>query len=214
MLQRFSAALKKSNRRRSLGEGVAFENLQPVTAQILAWRNERVSLQAIAERLASEHGIATSAGSLSRYLTVLQRAPRPEPDLVRPPPIAKPLPPISPAAVTDADTTALLADILEDVEGARAETRDVLQMVAGKVNAASADVVELEKAMIQLRQDLTGQIAKLAVAAPAPAPVVAIGKVSGSTLVKIWIRAAIVTFIAWAGIAGFLVLLLNETRGG
>ncbi|MEL6621527.1 MAG: hypothetical protein AAFQ11_01460 [Pseudomonadota bacterium] len=98
---------------------MAFEALLPHKSTILEWRDERLTLARIADRLASEHGVRTTPGTLSRFL----RETSPKHGLREGNAEER--------SVIDALT--LLTEVLAEIRGRGEEQRKAVEYLAGQV---------------------------------------------------------------------------------
>ena len=105
----------------------AFDNLQPVKPQILAWREENLTLAQITDRLAREHSISTSPGSLSRFLREVspKTAPRAANGMAR----------------DTIDTLTVMTELLAEIRGRGDEQRMAAEYLAGQVRILT-EVIE------------------------------------------------------------------------
>lgn len=106
---------------------MAFENLQPHRHRILEWRKKGLTLGQVAHRLKTEHGVPTSAGTLSRFL----RQAGPDGALQTP----------TPEQRQTIDTLTLLTEILAEIRGRGDEQRMAIEHLAGQVRILT-EVVE------------------------------------------------------------------------
>lgn len=95
---------------------MAFENLQPHRPAIIEWRKEGLTLGQVAERLQRKHSIATTPGTLSRFLRDGEGRAQLAPD-VR-------------SAV---DLLTLLSEIHGEVRGRGDEQRMAIEHLAGEL---------------------------------------------------------------------------------
>lgn len=111
---------------------MAFENLKPHRELIEKAKGEGKSLAEIAELLAGRN-VATTPGTLSRFLKDIGSPYRPR-ELTR-------------DEHARVDQTVLLTEIFAEVQGAKEESRAVIERLAGKVAMMSATIEELEKSL-------------------------------------------------------------------
>lgn len=112
---------------------MAFENLKDHRGFIEDLKKEGRTLAQVAERLADEKSVTTTPGTLSRYLASIGSPYR-----------QRELSPQEHAAV---DQTVLLTEIFAEMQGAKEESRAVIEHLAGKVAVLTATVEEFEKAL-------------------------------------------------------------------
>lgn len=209
---------------------MAFENLRPHEAFILGLIEEGRTLSQVVDTLEGRHGVRTTPGTISRYVTSLKPVRRKPPAKEAQPTLfMQPEPAVvSEAAVTDPgpDIRAILTEILASVEGSRDEGREVMELVAGKLAGLSGDIVELEKALEPLHRvggqaeghaaDLARAIAslkgemteKFAGIAARQSEIAAATQqtVTPQALAQIWTRAFVIAFLAWGIVIGGLLL--------
>ncbi len=88
----------------------------------------------------------------------------------------------------------------------REENHSIQEVIAGKVAALSADVVELEKAITSLQEQQT-RLAETVdkTAAPVASGPDRPGHGDARTLTRIWASAAVITFLLWGAILGLII---------
>lgn len=98
---------------------MAFESLRPHQSAILAWREQKLTLAHIADRLAEEHGVRTTPGTLSRFLKEvspkhgLREGTAEERSVI--------------------DALTLLTEVLAEVRGRGEEQRRAVEYLAGQI---------------------------------------------------------------------------------
>lgn len=209
---------------------MAFENLRPHEAFILELIEEGRTLSQVVDVLDSRHGVRTTPGTISRFVTSLKPVRRKPPAKEAQPSLfTHPVPPSAPEpASTDPgpDVRAILTEILASVDGGRDEGREVMELLAGKISGLSGDLVELEKGLEPLHRvggqaeghaaDLARAIAGLraeltekldaVVLRQAEMAAAATQTVTPQALAQIWTRAFVVAFLAWVIVIGGLLL--------
>lgn len=180
---------------------MAYEAIRPHQAQILALIDQGRTYAQVVDALQTMHGVKTTTATLSRFLAEVrpergQRPATPPPPPTQPP-YAQPYPPsyYPPGLET----------VLAEVRAGREENHSIQQVIAGKVAALSADIVELEKAIVTLQEQQSSLVTLVEKpAAVAPPPLVA-KTVTPRTLTRIWVSAAVITFLLWAAIIGLII---------
>lgn len=109
---------------------MAFENLKSHRGFIEDLKKEGRTLAQVAERLADEKSVTTTPGTLSRYLASIGSPYRPRE--------------LSPQEHAGVDQTVLLTEIFAEMQGAKEESRAVIEQLAGKVAVLTATVEEFE----------------------------------------------------------------------
>ena len=112
---------------------MAFESLKPHRSFIESLKKDGKTLAQIVERLADDKAVATTPGTLSRYLANIGSPYRPRE--------------LSPQEHAGVDQTVLLTEIFAEMQGAKEESRAVIEQLAGKVAVLTATVEEFEKAL-------------------------------------------------------------------
>lgn len=112
---------------------MAFETLKGHRAFIEAHKKDGRTLAQIAEQLADEKSVATTPGTLSRYLASIGSPYRPRE--------------LTPQEHAGVDQTVLLTEIFAEMQGAKEESRAVIEQLAGKVAVLTATVEEFEKSL-------------------------------------------------------------------
>jgi len=185
---------------------MAFDALKPHQSQIVGLADQGRTLAQIADILAAQHGVNTTPGTLSRFITSLRPSPKHRPTIT-PPPVEPP--PLTPEQHARVDSIALATELLAEIHASRRESRDILEQLAGKVAALSADVVEVERAVERNAQAVRDHVSNTVSAIP---PVVAPDpSIHAALLVRIWSRALLITALVWAIAIG---LALNYVQLG
>jgi len=112
---------------------MAFESLKPHRSFIESLKKDGKTLAQIVERLADDKAVATTPGTLSRYLANIGSPYRPRE--------------LSPQEHAGVDQTVLLTEIFAEMQGAKEETRSAIEHLAGKVAVLTATVEEFEKSL-------------------------------------------------------------------
>lgn len=144
---------------------MAFETLKPHRGFIEGLKKDGRTLAQIAERLADDKGVTTTPGTLSRYLASIGSPYRPRE--------------LSPQEHAGVDQTVLMTEIFAEVQGAKEESRAVIEQLAGKIAVLTATVEELERSLSR--------------ATPA-----------AGVIRRIWARAFVVTLVVNVLVAGGL----------
>lgn len=200
---------------------MAFDALRPYRSQILGLIDQGRTLAQIADVLAAQHGVRTTPGTLSRFASSV-RAPPTRPSQA--PPAAKnvPTPELTPAQHMQVDAIALTTELLAEIHASRAENRDMLEHLAGKIAGLTADVTELEGAVERCAQDTRAHASAVADAAQPPlggtptAPASAQPKpevIDAGVVLRIWARALAITGILWAVVLVLILLLWGPGKG-
>jgi hypothetical protein len=105
------------------------------------------------------------------------------------------------------EQTQLLRAILAEVQAGRDENHSIQEVIAGKVAAVSADVVELERAIISVKAQVEN-LPPPTVIAPPPAAPQQVGVKPGA-IKSIWANALLITFLLWASLLGWVVIILE-----
>jgi len=201
---------------------MAFDALRPHQSQILGLMDQGRTLAQIVDVLAAQHGVATTPGTLSRFATSVRTssartraapARAATPASAKPPPLEKipaasppsvdPRPPqlaleLTPAQHARVDDIALRTEILAELHASRQESRDILEHLAGKIAGLSADIVELEKAVVA-RSLMLDHGCGAEPSAPAPVPPVK-ASVPARVILRIWVRALVITGLVWGAV--------------
>ncbi len=112
---------------------MAFETLKPHRSFIEDQKKSGKTLAQIVESLADGKSVATTPGTLSRYLASIGSPYRPRE--------------LSPQEHVGVDQTVLLTEIFAEMQGAKEESRTVIEHLAGKVAVLTATVEEFEKSL-------------------------------------------------------------------
>lgn len=112
---------------------MAFETLKPHRSFIEDLKKDGRTLAQIAEQLADAKSVTTTPGTLSRYLASIGSPYRPRE--------------LSPQEHAGVDQTVLLTEIFAEVQGAKEESRAVVEHLAGKVAVLSATIEEFETSL-------------------------------------------------------------------
>ncbi len=112
---------------------MAFETLKPHRAFIEVLKKDGKTLAQIVESLADGKSVSTTPGTLSRYLASIGSPFRPRE--------------LSPQEHAGVDQTVLLTEIFAEMQGAKEESRAVIEHLAGKVAVLTATVEEFEKSL-------------------------------------------------------------------
>lgn len=192
---------------------MAFETLRPHQAQILALIDQGRTLAQVAGALETLHGVKTTPATLSRFLNDLRPAktksivPTASPEPIPSVSASVPNPPMHVPLVAPPEHTQLLRAILAEVQASRDENHSIQEVIAGKVAALSADVVELERATVAIRTQVENLPPPTVIAPPAamPQPV----GVKPGTMKGIWANALLITFLLWGGLIGGIVVVLS-----
>jgi hypothetical protein len=158
---------------------MAFETLEPHRKLILELRAGGKTLAQIADHLQDNHKLATTPGTLSRFLKLHQ-------------PSAAPRPPTQ-EEHQRLDLFALLTEITVEIRSRSEEERRAIEHLAGRVGVLSATVGEVEQQLAKV----TSPPAKTA--SPASA-----GDIPLPVLRRIWQRALLIG--AGLGAAGATLL--------
>ncbi|MAF58815.1 hypothetical protein [Ponticaulis sp.] len=102
---------------------MAYENLQPHSAAVIAWRRDGVSLKDCVDRLRSEQGVETSIGTLSRFLK--ETAP------------AHGLRSATPQEGLSIDIASIVAELFAEVRTLKEENRKALEHLSGQIRVAT-----------------------------------------------------------------------------
>ncbi len=144
---------------------MAFETLKPHRSFVEGLKKDGKTLAQIVESLADAKSVSTTPGTLSRYLASIGSPYRPRE--------------LSPQEHAGVDQTVLLTEIFAEMQGAKEETRAVIEHLAGKVAVLTATVEEFEKSLSRASPD-------------------------AGVIRRIWGRAFVVTLLVNAGLAGGL----------
>lgn len=112
---------------------MAFETLKPHRGVIESLKKDGKTLAQIAEQLADAKSVTTTPGTLSRYLASIGSPYRPRE--------------LSPQEHAGVDQTVLLTEIFAEVQGAKEESRGVIENLAGKVAVLTATIEEFETSL-------------------------------------------------------------------
>lgn len=126
---------------------MAFDRLEPHRELILRLQADGRTLTDIAAQLSRSKGIETTPATLSRFLKAIGKPQR--------------LKELTPVEERQLDSTAVLAEIVAEVQGRSDEQRRVIETLAGKVAVMAADLAALDKriaANTEMRSDVTPDV--------------------------------------------------------
>lgn len=102
---------------------MAYENLQPHSAAVIAWRRDGLSLKECVNRLRAEKGVETSIGTLSRFLK--ETSP------------AHGLSSATPQEGLSIDVASIVAELFAEVRTLKEENRKALEHLSGQIRVAT-----------------------------------------------------------------------------